>query len=219
VLRILIAFLAVAALALGGAVFLLIWISSMTPIHATEEFEVSDTPPDAAEWVEQGAVLFVVGEVDAVYGAEWTTDDGSRPSTPWDVSGVPDDTWIQTPIRVEFAEEPLVLRPGVVDDLDSSTPEVDLMLALRGGTIGDDRYEIRDGQDRDFEPGDRVALVLTAKDAEFDEPELIGTTFGDGWEFLGRYQIEDETAILEWGTETHEQPLNELIESFEEVAQ
>jgi hypothetical protein len=219
VFKMLIAFLGVAVLALGGAVVLLVWISSMTPIHATEELEVSDTPPDASEWINRGAVLLAVGEVDAVYGPEWTTSDGSRPSTPWDVSGVPEDTWIQTPIRIELEGEPVVVRSDVINKLDASAPEVDLILALRGGTIGDDHYEIIDGQDREFDPGDRVALVLTVKDAEFEGPELIGTTFGEGWEFLGRYRIEDDIAVLEWGNETHELPLGELVDSFEEASQ
>jgi hypothetical protein len=213
------AFMGVAVLALGGAVLLLVWISSMTPIHATEEVEVSDNPPDAAEWVDRGAVMLVIGEIDAVYGAEWSTADGSRPGTPWEISGVPDDTWIQTPILIGFADDPVIVQPQVIEDMDSSEPEVDLLLALRGGSIGDDRYEIVDGQDRHFQPGDEVALVLSVKDRDVNDPELLGTMFGDGWEFMGRYRIENDTAVLEWGDETHEQPLSDLIDEFEQAAQ
>lgn len=216
--KIFLAFIGVAVLALGGAVLLLVWISSMTPIHATEESDPVGAPPTAEDWVDQGAVLLAIGEVEAVYGAEWTTDDHSRPGTPWDVSDVPDEVWIQTPILIDLGRDPVLLRPDVAGDPGISTPDGDLILALRGGEIGSDRYEINDGQNREFEPGDQVALVLGVRDAELDDPVLIETTFGDGWEFLGRYRIENDTAILQWGEQTAELPLDELIEEFQRAA-
>jgi hypothetical protein len=219
VFKMFVAFIGVAALALGGAVVLLVWISSMTPIHVTEEFEPTGPPPTAQDWVDQGAVLLAVGEVEAVYGAEWSTADRSRPGTPWAVSGVPEDHWIQTPILVDLVDEPVLLRPRVMDALGSAEPEVDLILALRGGEIGDDRHEVIDGQNRDFEPGDQVALVLSVKNQELAEPELIDSSFGAGWEFLGRYRIENDTAILQWGDDVDEQPLEELINAFEQAAE
>jgi hypothetical protein len=217
VLKLLLAFLGVAVLALGGAVLLLVWISTMTPIHVTDESTPDSGPPTAAEWVQQGAVLFAIGEVQAVYGAEWSSSDGSRPGTPWEVSGVPDDTWIQTPVLFEIVEAPTVLQPDILEAI-GATPEDRLILALRGGEAGDDRYVILDGMDRAFEPGDRTALVLTVGDGDLDDPELLRTTFGAGWEFLGRYRIENETAVLTWGDEEHETPLAELVEDFEQAA-
>lgn len=215
----LLVFLGVAGLALGGAVLLLMWISSMTPIHVTEETEPAGAPPDAEEWVDRGAVLMVIGAVEAVYGPEWSTSDTSRPGTPWDVSGVPDDTWIHTPMLIELHDDPVVLRLDVFGELETPAPDVNLLMALRGGEIGEDRYEVIDGQDRDFEPGDDVALVLTVADEALDDPELIDTSFGESWEFLGRYRVENDTAVLQWGDETVEQPLDELIEEFQQAAQ
>ena len=212
-------FIGVAVLALGGAVLLLVWISSMTPIHVTEESEPVGAPPAAEDWIEQGAVLLAVGEIAAVYGPEWSTSDGSRPGTPWDVSGVPDDTWIHTPILLDLDEKPVVLQPNLAAELDTSLPANDLLVAVRGGEIGDDRHEIIDGQDREFEPGDRVALVLSVKGEDLENPELIETTFGEGWEFLGRYRIENDAAILQWGEETGEYDLEELIEEFRQAVQ
>lgn len=211
------AFIGVAAVALGGAVLLLIWITSMTPIQATDETEPTGNPPTVQEWVDRGAVIFAVGEVDAVYGAEWAPSDRSRPGTPWAVSDFPDDVWIQTPILVELAGPPVLVRPEVFEEMGTNPPEVDLLLALRGGEIGNDRYTVIDGQDRHIEPGDQIALVLGVRDHDLDDPELISTNHGDGWEFLGRYHIEDDTAIIQWGEEIAEYSLTDLVDEFRDA--
>jgi hypothetical protein len=164
------------------------------------------------------AVLLVVGDVEAVYGPEWSTSDGSRPRTPWDVSDVPEEIWIHTPILIELAGLPVVLRSVVAAELETALPQENLILALRGGEIGDDRYEIIDGQNREFEPEEQVALLLSVKDEDLDDPELIETTFGEGWEFLARYEIDNDTAILQWGDESYEYALEELIEEFDQAA-
>ncbi|TVR72107.1 MAG: hypothetical protein EA415_10255 [Sphaerobacteraceae bacterium] len=213
------AFIGVAALALGGAVLLLIWITSMTPIQDTDESIPAGDPPTAEEWIDMGAVLFAVGEVDAVYGAEWSSSDQSRPGTPWDVSDFPDDIWIHTPVIVDLAGPPVLIRPEMFEELETNPPEVDLLLALRGGEIGDDRYTVIDGQNRDFATGEQVALVLGVKDNDLDDPELIGTAHGTGWEFLGRYEIEDETAIIQWGDETVEYSLPDLVAEFRDASE
>jgi hypothetical protein len=213
------AFIGVAVIALGGAVLLLIWISSMTPIQATDERTPVGALPTAQGWVDEGAVLFVVGEVDAVYGPEWTTSDGSRPGTPWEVSSVPEDIWIQTPMLIDLDDAPIILNERAAAELDRAMPEVDLILALRGGEIGQDQYEVIDGQDRHFEPGDRVGLVLTVKDADLDEPNLIGTMHGEGWEFQGRYHLNGDTAEIHWGEESGEYELEALVEEFRDAAQ
>ena len=214
-----VAFMGVAALALVGAIALLIWITSMTPIQATDETEPTGPPPTAQEWIDDGAVLFAIGEVEAVYGAEWSTSDQSRPGTPWAVSDVPDDTWIHTPILVELDGEPVVLNADAGADVEGGLPTVDMLLALRGGEIDSDRYEVIDGQDREFEPGDRVGLVVSVKDQDLDDLELIDTAFGEGWEFMGRYHIDGDTARIQWGDETEEYDLEELLEDFRDAAQ
>jgi hypothetical protein len=214
-----VAFIGVAVVALGGAIALLVWISSMTPIQATDETEPAGSPPTAQEWVDEGAVLFAIGEVEAVYGPEWSTSDQSRPSTPWGVSDVPNDTWIHTPILVELDGEPVVLNTNTGSEMETGLPTIDLVLALRGGEIDNDRYEIIDGQDREFEPGDRVGLVLSVKDEDLEDPELIDTSFGEGWEFMGRYHIDGDTALIQWGEETGEYDLEELLEEFRDAAQ
>jgi hypothetical protein len=218
--KIFVAFIGVAVLALGGAVLLLILITSMTPIQATDEFEPAGEPPTVEEWINQGAVMFAVGDVDAVYGAEWSTSDRSRPGTPWAVSDFPDDVWIQTPILVDLVGPPVLVRPDLFAELGTNPPEVDLMLALRGGQIGDDRYTVIDGQNREFETGEGVALILGVKDHDLDDPELISTAHGSGWEFLARFEIQDDdTAVLQWGDETVEYSLTDLVAEFREASE
>ncbi len=212
--KLLIAFLGIAALALAGAVFLLIWIAGQTPIHVTEESEPAGAPHAPEALVNQGAVLAVLGEVSAVHDAEWTTSDGTRPGTPWAVSGVPEDDWIQTPFTVSLDGEPILLQGAVFDNLAAGDRAGEVVVALRGGEIGGDRYEINDGRDRDFAAGDRVLLVLSAANGGNEDSELLPTDHGPGWELMQRYSVTDGSATLIWGDESFEWPLDERIDAY-----
>jgi hypothetical protein len=215
--RVAIGALILTVVVIGGAIGVIVLIGGMTPIHVTESAELGGLPDTPQQLVDRGATLFVTGVVATVHEPEWNTSGQERPRTPWDISRVPEEYWIHTPVTLRVSGPVIILDAEEVERLDFDPNASELLFVVRGGEIDNDRYAIEDGFDREFDEGEEVAIVLSV----IREPETLmhSTSHGPAWEYARKYSLVDnDTVVLVWGEDQYEYDLADMLQEFTEAA-